>query len=221
MLARTLATQVADHIREQILSGILAPGERIVEAEVATELGVSRHTLRSALQTLTFEGLLEQRRFKSTHVARPTARDVYETYTLRNALEAMACRLAAERRGDLSAFVGRMHAAASDGDMAAMKAADFDFHTAVVEIAGHARLRLHYELLHVQTRLYLNLLTPADYPLREIAAIHAELAATIRAGDVAQAGALGASHNTADGEALCARLRGSTAECNGNAAPSS
>ena len=97
MLSRTLPTQVADHIREQILSGALAPGERIVEADVAAELGVSRHTLRSALQTLTFEGLLEQSQFKSTHVAQPTARDVYETYTLRNALEAMACRLAAER----------------------------------------------------------------------------------------------------------------------------
>ena len=97
MLSRTLPTQVADHIRERILAGELAPGERIVEADVAAELGVSRHTLRSALQTLTFEGLLEQSQFKSTHVARPTARDVYETYTLRNALEAMACRLAAER----------------------------------------------------------------------------------------------------------------------------
>ena len=97
MLSRTLPTQVADHIRERILTGALAPGERIVEADVAAEFGVSRHTLRSALQTLTFEGLLEQSQFKSTHVARPTARDVYETYTLRNTLEAMACRLAAER----------------------------------------------------------------------------------------------------------------------------
>ena len=86
------------HPRADPVSGELAPGERIIETELAAELGVSRHTLRSALQTLTFEGLLEQSQFKSTHVARPTARDVFETYTLRNALEAMACRLAAERR---------------------------------------------------------------------------------------------------------------------------
>ena len=98
MLSRTLPTQVADHIREQILSGVLAPGERVIEADLAAELGVSRHTLRSALQTLTFEGLLEQNQFKSTHVAQPKASDVYEIYTLRNALEAMACRLAAQER---------------------------------------------------------------------------------------------------------------------------
>jgi DNA-binding GntR family transcriptional regulator len=215
MLARTLPTQVADHVRERILSGELTPGERIVEAELAEELGVSRHTLRSALQTLTFEGLLEQSQFKSTHVARPTARDVYETYTLRNALEAMACRLAASQPRDMAAVdaaVARMRAAAAADDVAAMKAADFDFHTAVVALAGHARLRAHYGTLHVQTRLYLNLLTAADYPLEQIAAIHADLADAIRSGDASRAEALGGSHNTPDGEALCARLASGGAE---------
>src|SRR5690349_2819030 len=148
MLTRTLPTQVADLIRERILSGELAPGERILETELADELGVSRHTLRSALQTLTFEGLLEQSQFKSTHVARPTARDVYETYTLRNALEAMACRLAAERAPlvgmpAVDAALARMYAAT---ETAAMKAADFDFHVAVVELADHARLREHFRM---------------------------------------------------------------------------
>ena len=66
-----------------------------------------------------------------------------------------------------------------------MKAADFDFHVAVVELAGHSRLRDHYRMLHVQTRLFLNLTASADYPLREIADIHAELADAIRAGDAA------------------------------------
>jgi DNA-binding GntR family transcriptional regulator len=206
MLSRTLPTQVADHIRERIVTGELAAGERIVEADLAAELGVSRHTLRSALQTLTFEGLLEQSQFKSTHVTRPTARDVYETYTLRNALEAMACRLAAERAGEagtaqLDAVVERMRAAR---DVATMKSADFDFHVAVFELAGHARLRQHFQMLASQTRLYLNL--SEDYELDRIAAVHAELADAIRAGDGARAEALGGSHNTRDGEALCARL---------------
>jgi DNA-binding GntR family transcriptional regulator len=210
MLTRTLPTQVADHIRERILSGELAPGERVLETELAEALGVSRHTLRSALQTLTFEGLLEQSQFKSTHVARPTARDVYETYTLRNALEAMACRLAAERvasgagMAGVDAAIAAMHAAQ---DAATMKAADFAFHAAVVELAGHVQLRDHYQRLHVQTRLYLNLTAAEDhYVLDEIAALHAELADAIRAGDAARAAELGGSHNTRDGELLCAKL---------------
>jgi len=135
---------------------------------------------------------------------------VYETYTLRNALEAMACRLAAERvasgagMAGVDAAIAAMHDA---GDTAAMKAADFAFHQAVVELAGHARLRDHYQRLHVQTRLYLNLTAAADhYVLDEIAALHAELAEAIRAGDAARAAELGGSHNTRDGEALCAML---------------
>lgn len=210
MLTRTLPTQVADHIRERILSGELAPGERILETELAEELGVSRHTLRSALQTLTFEGLLEQSQFKSTHVARPTARDVYETYTLRNALEAMACRLAAENVASGAGMTGVDAALASmrdAEDTAAMKAADLAFHEAIVELAGHARLRDHYQRLHVQTRLYLNLTAAADhYVLDDIAALHAELADAIRTGDAARAAELGGSHNTRDGEALCREL---------------
>ena len=89
-----------------------------------------------------------------------------------------------------------MRAGAQAGDRAAVKAADFAFHVAVVELAGHARLRDHYRMLHVQTRLFLNLTAGADYPLREIAEIHAELADAIRAGDAARAERLGGSHNT-------------------------
>jgi len=207
VLTRTLPTQVADHLRERILDGTLAPGDRIVEADLATEFGVSRHTLRSALQTLTAEGLLVQNQFRSTHVAQPTARDVYEIYTLRNALEAMACRLAAERApsvgcAGVDAAVARMRAGAQADDREAVKAADFDFHVAVVELAGHARLRDHYRMLHTQTRLFLNLTASTDYPLHEIADIHADLAGAIRAGDAAHAERLGGEHNTSDGEAI-------------------
>ena len=99
-----------------------------------------------------------------------------------------------------------MRQAAAAGDVAAMKAADFDFHVAVVELAGHSRLRDHFQALHVQTRLYLNLTATVGYQLDEIAAIHAELADAIRAGDAERAERLGGTHNTKDGEALCALL---------------
>ena len=62
-------------------------------------------------------------------------------------------------------------------------------------------------MLHVQTRLFLNLTAGADYPLREIAELHAELADAIRAGDATRAEQLGGSHNTRDGEAISARYQ--------------
>ncbi|WP_053227728.1 GntR family transcriptional regulator [Solirubrobacter soli] len=225
MLSRTLPTQVADHVRELILDGKLAPGERIIEIDLAAELGVSRHTLRSALQTLTSEGLLEQSQFKSTHVTRPTARSVYETYTLRNALEAMACRLAAERAPHqgmpaVDEAISRMRAAAKAGDIEAMKAADFDFHVAVVELADHGQLRDHFHKLHAQTRLYLNLTSSFHYELDVIAQIHIDLADAIRAGDTEYAEKLGGAHNTTDGEALCARLEALSSQGQAHGGPS-
>ena len=170
MLSRTLPTQVAHHIRERILSGELAPGDRIIETELAEEFEVSRHTLRSALQTLTHEGLLEQSQFKSTHVARPTAatcsrptRCATRSRRWPVGWPPSARRPAARRR-----WTPRWSGCGGGqaGDKAAMKAADFDFHTAVVELADHALLREHYRMLHGRTRLYLNLTATVGYELR-------------------------------------------------------
>jgi DNA-binding GntR family transcriptional regulator len=209
MLAGTLPGQVADLLRDRILSGAYAPGMRVVEADLARELDVSRNTLRSALQTLTFEGLLVQNQFKSTHVAVPRAEDVYETYTLRNALEAMACRLAAERAprsgtAALDAILDQMDRA---DDRVSMMELDYAFHVAIVELAGHHKLRTHYRLLHAQTRLYINLTASFSYELPHIKRIHRKLADAIRGGDAPLAERLGGSHSTEDGERLCRILR--------------
>jgi DNA-binding GntR family transcriptional regulator len=212
MLVGTLPEQAAELLRGRILSGFYEPGARIVEADLARELDISRNTLRSALQMLSFEGLLVQNQFKSTHVPMPHSEDVFEVYTLRNALEAMACRLAAGRAptfgtAAVDGTVARMSAAARADDRAAMVVADFDFHTAVVELAGHSRLREHYRLLQGQTRLYLNLTAGHDYELVTVERVHRELADAIRAGDAVLAERLGGSHSTEDGERLCQILR--------------
>ncbi|MGW5689866.1 GntR family transcriptional regulator [Streptomyces asiaticus] len=203
---------MADHIRQKILSGEYAPGSRMVEQDLAKELDISRNTLRVALQALAFEGLLVQNQFKSTHVRMPSAQDVFEIYTLRNALEAMACRLAARRAATvgtaaIDATLEQMSAAVKAEDVSAMIDADFAFHSAVVDLAGHSRLREHYRVIHSQTRLYLNMTSRVGYKLSYIKRIHTELADAIRAQNVDLAERLGGSHSTEDGERLCAMLR--------------
>ncbi len=84
-----------------------------------------------------------------------------------------------------------MAAAARADDREAMVRADYAFHTAVVELAGHTKLREHYRLLHAQTRLYLNLTATVDYELPEIERVHRALADAIRAGDADLAERLG------------------------------
>lgn len=211
-LVGTLGDQAHALLRERILSGAMPAGSRIREIQLAADLGVSRGTLRSALQQLAAERLVVQNRFRSTHVASPSAADVFETYTLRNALEALAARLAAQRITDAGAqrlrdILGSMETAVARDDRAAVVDADGALHHAIIELAGHSLLSEHYATLETQTRLYLTLTSAHDYDLPEILRVHRELADAVIAGDADLAAALGADHSTPDGEAIVQRLR--------------
>lgn len=208
----TLNDRVRLLIRERILSGELTPGSRILETELASELAVGRGTVRSALQQLSMEHLVVQKRFHSTFVVTATAQDIYEIYTLRNALEALACRLAAERMTSaaaesLSSCLVMMATAAAANDKSAVVDADYAFHRTIFAIAGHSRLLEHYLLIEAQTRLYLNLTSEVDYDLVRILEVHERLAQVILSGDGPAAENLARDHNTADGERMTVALR--------------
>jgi DNA-binding FadR family transcriptional regulator len=103
---------VIQHLRREIEQGTLAPGARIpAEAELTSQLGVSRTTLREAVVVLSHDGLVDVRQGSGTYVsARPLAREsleqrlgraaVLELHEVRHCLELEAARLAAVRRTD-------------------------------------------------------------------------------------------------------------------------
>jgi GntR family transcriptional regulator, vanillate catabolism transcriptional regulator len=84
-------------VRELVLDGELAPGERVPEIGLAERLGVSRTPLRTALATLAHEGLLEPLRGGGFVVRSFTRADIADAIELRGVLEGAAARLAAER----------------------------------------------------------------------------------------------------------------------------
>jgi GntR family transcriptional regulator of vanillate catabolism len=84
-------------LREQILNGELAPGERLLELVLVERLGVSRTPIRSALTRLAEEGLLEEMSGGGYAVREFTVRDIEDAIEARGSLEGMAARLAAER----------------------------------------------------------------------------------------------------------------------------
>lgn len=90
---QTLRENVADAIRMKILSGELEPGARIVEQEIAEELGVSRGPVREALRQLEEEGLVEYARNVGCSVKKITLEDIYEIYLLRATYEIVAVKL--------------------------------------------------------------------------------------------------------------------------------
>ena len=81
---------VAQRIRDAILDGAMRPGDRLVEADIAAELGVSRGPVREGIRLLAGEGLVMLRRNRGAVVTSPTFEDVLEVYVLRLSLGLLA-----------------------------------------------------------------------------------------------------------------------------------
>jgi GntR family transcriptional regulator of vanillate catabolism len=94
---RSQTTKATLGIRELVLEGELAPGERVPEVGLAERLGVSRTPLRIALATLAHEGLLEPLGSGGFVVRSFTRADIADAIELRGVLEGTAARFAAER----------------------------------------------------------------------------------------------------------------------------
>jgi DNA-binding GntR family transcriptional regulator len=96
----SLAGQTVRVVRELVLTGKIAPGERVNEVGLAQRLGISRGPLREAIRHLASEGLLELTPNRGAHVPVADEAGVRALFELRSALECAAARLAAVRRTD-------------------------------------------------------------------------------------------------------------------------
>lgn len=187
---RTLAAWAAAQIRDQILAGRLAPGQRIYEQELARALQVSRTPVREALRQLQREQLVTVYPNRETVITTHTAVDVREIYQLRAALEGMAARLAAtaDRAAvvpDLFATVARMHEAIDRGDYHELLDLDMAFHDVILRGAGNGRLAEAVLHVRAQTRRYLSV--PLYFPATEQYALsltdHRTIAEAVRDGE--------------------------------------
>lgn len=88
---------VCETLREAIRSGVLKPGERLMEIQLADELGVSRTPVREAMRKLELEGYVIMLPRRGTYVANISIRDINEVFEIRTSLDALASGLAAER----------------------------------------------------------------------------------------------------------------------------
>lgn len=94
---RPLHEEAADRLRDMIVEGELAPGERVREQAVCNRLGVSRTPLREALKMLAAEGLIVLQPNRGAMVSDPSPEDIIDTFKVIGALEALAGELACER----------------------------------------------------------------------------------------------------------------------------
>jgi DNA-binding GntR family transcriptional regulator len=209
---KSLDTRAADALRERIMSGSLAPGDRLTEEALAERLTISRGTIRSALQKLAFEGLVEQMPYRGWMVPRLTPQDAWELYTLRSSLEGLAARLVAEKitpakTKGLQTALRRLSDAARAGSRTAVARADFEFHKTVIRLAEHERLAHQYALVEHQVRVYIASCDALLSTLEEIALQHEPIVEAICRGEGEAAEHLAHTHNTVDGEALVRQLQ--------------
>ncbi|MCX8509268.1 MAG: GntR family transcriptional regulator [Rhodobacteraceae bacterium] len=208
---RSLDEDIAEQLRAAILRGDLAQGERLTELGLADHWQVSQGTIRAALKTLQYEGLVETLPRRGTFVAQITEEDVLEIYTLRDSLEALASRLAAERRDAaghkaLTGILAQMRHAVAAGKRQQMLELDFRFHRTVVDMSGHKRLAEIYGTIEAQTKLFLSMTDQFHHDLDGLLAIHEPLAEAILTGDAERAFALASHHSQKDGTELVAVL---------------
>jgi DNA-binding GntR family transcriptional regulator len=175
---------VRERLLERILSGRYPPDARIVETQVARELGTSQAPVREALRGLEALGLVEITPFRGARVRRPTSRELLEAYAVRSALESLAARLAVPRltNGDLSrlsAGVDSMQAAARAGDAHRVAEADARFHGTIVELADNGTLLKVWGSLEPFLRTYITLVVPGADP-QWSADLHEPILAALR-----------------------------------------
>lgn len=197
---RSLDVQAAEVLREQILTGVLAPRSRLLETELSERFSLSRGTIRSALQQLTHEGLVVQSPYRGCAVCSLSAKDAWELYTLRQALESLAARLAAETRTSttsqlLENALQKILAATASGNWSQVADADFGLHQTIIQSTQHRRLQQQYRIVEQQIRLYIISCNALNPDLAQIAEAHQQLVAAIVSGDASLAEQLAKDHN--------------------------
>ena len=183
-----LADQVKERLLDGILTGRFAPDSRIVETQVARELGTSQAPVREALRGLEALGVVEITPFRGARVRRPTRRELLEAYAIRTALESLGAGLAVPLLSDdeldvLSACVDEMQAAARDNDGAGVAEADARFHGRILELADNATLVRVWRSLEPFSRTYITLVVPGADP-QWSADLHVPILAALRWRDV-------------------------------------
>ncbi len=199
--------RVTRQLRDEILDGVRAPGDRLVERDLAAELGVSRVPVRDALRALVAEGLVTPRPRSWAVVREFTASDVADLNEVRAAVEPLAFRLAAQRRtrpglDRLGAAVDAERAAARAGDAVGAHRAAADFHEIVTALAANELLSELERTMRSRMRWLLG----QHGDLITIAEQHADLYAAIAERDVARVEALATEH-LATGQAMAREHR--------------
>lgn len=161
---KTRADAVFEAIDLAILNGQIEPGSKLTEEQLAAQFGISRGPLREAINRLEGRGLIKRVPHAGVRVLALSDADLEEIYAMREVLEGLACRLAAQRMteqeiADLRAIVEKQEVAASDLPPAAVGIGQgWDVHWQIMQGTRNERLiRSICDEIYYRLRIYRNL----------------------------------------------------------------
>ncbi|MFA6504689.1 MAG: GntR family transcriptional regulator [Treponemataceae bacterium] len=146
MINNTLSERVFEHIKDDILMGVMKPGDRLLYEKLAEKLNVSLTPVKEALLMLEQEGLVKTVPRKGAYVTQLTNRDVLEYTQIRLALECLAVDIFCEKKKDTSDFsilrqINReLELATKSKDTGECMKKDIKFHYAIVTLCDNKRL---------------------------------------------------------------------------------
>lgn len=203
---------VISAIEKALIAGHLKPGDRVVEAEIARQTGISRGPIREAIQQLVGEGVLVSQAYRGTFVSKWSARDVAEVYGLRAVLEGYAVRLALKNMDrqhfvELESIIDQMTEHARRGDGETVSQLDIHFHERLYELAGHHLLLQTLAGLRRKIAMLLTIDRELTPDLEGLVENHRMLLDSLRSGDPVHAEQVFRQHIVEIGDVLVARMR--------------
>ncbi|MCI6101091.1 MAG: GntR family transcriptional regulator [Selenomonas sp.] len=183
---------VCESLRDAIRRGVLKPGERLMEIQLAEELGVSRTPVREAIRKLELEGYVIMMPRRGTYVASMSIRDINEIFEIRTALESLSNGLAAERitaeeLESLQRLLVQIGGYVEDGDMDNIVKTDIEFHDLLYHAARNSRLVGIISNLRDQLTRFRTLSMSYPGRLETTLEEHREIVEAISEGDVKRA----------------------------------
>ncbi len=199
VLQPNLVEQVQEAILTEITEGRLAAGERIIQEQIAHDLGVSRQPVQQALLLLRRLGVLRDAPGRGLIVAPLDLDEVRSMYEVRSVLEGLAFRLAAERgaaraRSDGPALIKKGRDAVRSGSVAAMIAADRQFHDFIGELSGNPMITPALQTQWTSTQRVMGEVLMRDEKPRDIWDQHTAMLEAVSAGRAATAEKLAREH---------------------------
>jgi len=167
---KLMSEEIADILRESIISGNINPGEKVNEYQAAKLLNISRPPIREAFRLLAAEGLITLVPRKGAFVSKMSSREVKEIYEMKSMMESFAVRLAIpiineKEVSELDSILRLMEEKIKENNFKQIQRLNIEFHRRMIRMSKNQKLVHFYESIILPIRRYqrIGLSAPASW----------------------------------------------------------